>query len=98
MGEDYEWMRYTFDTHNKAGFPLCTWQTFPWLAHDGAWKRIFDVKNSNMAREKAKLAPFRKLDLIKTVEFDNSNRSFTIFIGDITVFISFISRYKRDRG
>ena len=56
------------------------------------------MKNSNMAREKAKLAPFRKLDLIKTVEFDNSNRSFTIFIGDITVFVSFISRYKRDRG
>ena len=44
MGEDYEWVRYTFDTHNKAGFPLCTWQTFPWLTHDGAWKRIFDVK------------------------------------------------------
>ena len=98
MGEDYEWVRYTFETYNKAGFPLHV-TNFPVThARRCLETNFWREKNSNMAREKAKRAPFRKLDLIKTVEYDNSNRSFTIFIGDITVFISFISRYKRDRG
>lgn len=51
-----------------------------------------------MVCEKVKCVLFWKLDLIKIVEYDNLNRLFMIFIGDIIVFILFIFCYKRDRG
>ena len=44
MGEDYEWVRYTFDTHNKAGFPLHV-TNFP-MTH--AWRCL----ETNFWREK----------------------------------------------